>query len=1102
MMIRIAQGTSEWSGKPRIRLAQRCGWLALMIGVPGIAGSQSPVSVSSASLAKPEHAIESTKLARTQNDVTKKISINIQNIPISEAIRQIARQGNVLLVYSADILPNRATSLRSSSISVGDALRAVLAGTDIRVEVSSSGEIGLTKGSAKAGQQVTTGKISGRVVDSATKKPIPRATIVLDGTKLAAVAGDNGGFVIENAPTGTHSLRVRILGYETKIISVTVKKDETASVSISLKPASTTLAEIRTTATGERHSYEVGSDITRINVDEVRKYKEVNTVFDVLANKVPGMFTQSGGGNVGAENLLRIRGVHSISLSNNPIVIIDGVRMATIGSEGGLSSRLNDIDPASIETIEVFKGASAATLYGPDASNGVIVITKKRGLVGSTRWTFTANKNMSENPRTFPGVLEAWGHSVESYDAMPCTANRGCVGRDSVRIASLMNDDSTSTIGRGRNQNFGISLLTGSNTAQTALTFRMSDVVGVSKLSDVARSRLERLTGRPVPSHALQPNTQQQLNADANITMQTIPFMDAAFQVTVMRQALRDGGNAIYDGMRQSAEYYKPEVGFLQRVDEVSNQYGTTLQLKTRQLRLVNWSGTVGVSNGSSVYDRWLRPEDCIALDCANAKGRRTTMDISTRSYTANSWVGANYAISSWLRSTSTAGLNVFRNRRENFSVNAGSMSIGMTDPTRAPGANMTRLVDESASAGAYFEERLSFGDKLFVSGAIRRDVSSTMGSNAKTPTFPKFDLSWIVSQKPIDIPVVGTLNTVRVRTSHGQSGHQPTMGNLKARLTQGTAYYDGKTTTSYVFEGLGNSIITAERATEAEYGIDFDLSGRIENLSITYFRHLTHQAIVSRPVSVEAGLPDNNRTENLGKLQNTGFEMSTALRLIDTRSIDWNMNVSLSHTGNKVLSLGQYTALPSSGEQRVVVGHPVFGMWTRPLLSAEDRNQDGILIFDEVVMGDTAVYAGWAQPKYSVSYGTSVGLFGGFIRVSTSLAQMVGVTKLSQGLPSTGDALGDLEGQLLTITRVRGLQTVSSLSWNSVDVSAQLPATVLRQIRARSGTMSVTASNLYLWTNFRGTDPLVGPISDGHMADKGTTPLTRNWVLRFSLSY
>ncbi len=1052
-------------------------------------------------------SVKDARSVKTQGGEVK-VSLNVRSVPLADALQSIARQTGVKLTYPTSDVLNKRVTVKFDSLPVSRALTETLRGTGLQIDVVTANHIAITAGrsSATSTDSLTYGTISGRVTDSASGKGIAGVNVSVVGTQLKTLTRDNGTYVLTKVVTGEQSLQFKMLGYATTTKKAQVTDGQTVQANVVMKQAASTLTSVVTTATGIQRSLEVGSDVTRISVDEVRKYSDVNTVVDVIATRVPGLFTQSLGGDAGAGSRLRIRGIHSVTLSNDPIVIIDGVRMASIGAEGGLSSRLNDIDPASIETIEVFKGASAATLYGPDASNGVIVITKKRGLVGQTRWTVNANSQTSGVPRKFPGQTLVWGHSVESNDPMPCTDERGCVGRDSVSDYSLLNDDRTTTIGRGRNNNYGLSMRTGSNTAQTALSVRILDQLGTTKLSDVGVERLEKLKGMPVPSYARRPNALQQVNGDANITTQTIPFMDVAFQVGIMHQTLRSSGNEIYNGMNQDSLSYRPEKVFLRRRQEGMDQYNSTLTLNTRQLEMINWSGTFGVRNGKGKNDAWLRPEDCLALDCSNAKGSRTTADVSTSSYTVNTWLGMNNSLSSLVKLRSTAGLNMFRNKLERYSVSGGNMPMGMSDPSRAPSMSLITNVSENATAGAYLEERLSIGDRLFMSGAIRRDVGSALGTAAKTPTFPKFDLSWIASQRPIDIPVIGTLNTVRLRTSHGQSGYQPTLSVLKAQLSRGTTFFEGSTHTTYIYDGLGNSMVTPERTSEMEFGVDFNLSGRIEELSVTYFRHLTRDAIVSRPVSTEGGLPNTSRMENLGKVQNTGFEASTSLRLLDTRAITWNLGAALSHTGNKVLSLGQYTELPSGGgdrqQQRVAVGYPLFGVWAPRLLAAEDRNGDGILAWDEVVISDSMTYTGWSQPKYTMTYHTSVGILGGYLRISTSLSHLSGLTKQAATIAKTGNAVGDVEGQLYTKTGHRGLQTISSLAWNSADVSAQLPSKLLRQVRAQSGTFSVTGSNLHQWTNYRGADPLVGPLSDNSNDDRGTTPNTRNWTLRFSLTY
>lgn len=117
-------------------------------------------------------------------------------------------------------------------------------------------------------------------------------------------------------------------------------------------------------------------------------------------------------------------------------------------------------------------------------------------------------------------------------------------------------------------------------------------------------------------------------------------------------------------------------------------------------------------------------------------------------------------------------------------------------------------------------------------------------------------------------------------------------------------------------------------------------------------------------------------------------------------------------------------------------------------------------------------------------------------------IAQNGGFTK-NATLGFTGSSVGDLRGQLQDRTMTRGLQSVSSIVWNSADVTVQLPVQFLRRIGSRSGTASLTGSNLYQWTNYQGSDPNVGPIGDDrNNVDSGITPNTRNWALRFSLSY
>ncbi len=1053
--------------------------------------------------------------------LARRISIRLNGVGLDRAIRMTAAAANVRVVFKTEYADRYAQQIRVqlTNVSLDSAFRRVLAGTNLVLAPSTATTFVVRElpGNARSGvaspsstRDSTPGEILGKVLDSATRKGVSGVVVTVVGTKRSATTQADGAFRIADIPAGRYVLSAKMLGYQPKRMNVDVQSGQASEAIFALPQSSTTLTEVVTTATGLQRSFEVGSDITRINVDEVRKYNDITSVADLLANRVPGMYLQSGGGDAGAGARIRIRGVHSISLNNDPILIIDGVRVQSIGQTGtSLSSRLNDIDPASIETIEVFKGPSAATLYGPDAANGVIVITKKRGLIGETRWTFDANTRLSSIPRPFAGKRTVWGKNPESNQAVPCDAasvlDGFCSGFDSVSSYSLLNDPRHTTIGRGHNRDVGVSMRTGTSTMQTALSFRMTDVLGATKLSEAGVERLMDLKGA-VPSWARRPNAEQQVNGDANVTLQSTPLFDVAFQASMTHLNLRNNGNGVLNGQQQDSVAFLPEEGFLRRQEELTDQYRAAMTLTARPAARINWSGTFGAEHGKNLRDIWQRPEDCLQADCSNALGNRTKFNQTSVSYTANSWAAVITPLSSLFTLRSSLGLNYSRDNFESFSLSGFNMPIGISDPSAAPITSGKTVQTQNAKAGGYVEERLSIGTRLFVNGAIRRDVGSGLGSSIKTPVFPKIDVSWIAFDKLVSVPGIGALHTVRLRAAHGQSGHQSAINDLKATLTRGQAWFDGTNHTVYRYNSLGNSLLKPERTNEMEFGFDMDLSGLLNTISVTYFNHVTKDAIIGRDVSNESGFPNLARSENLGKLRNSGFDASASLQLLDNDLVTWNFDASFAHTQNRVLALGNFSQVPPTGgsivSQRVVEGYPVFGFWAKPIYSVDDRNKDGVLESNEFVIGDSMVYAGWGQPKYTLSYHTSVGLWRGNVRISSMIAQNGGFTK-NATLGFTGSSVGDLRGQLQDRTMTRGLQSVSSIVWNSADVTVQLPVQFLRRIGSRSGTASLTGSNLYQWTNYQGSDPNVGPIGDDrNNVDSGITPNTRNWALRFSLSY
>src|SRR4051812_36230379 len=261
------------------------------------------------------------------------------------------------------------------------------------------------------------GTIVGRVVAAGTSEPLSDSRVLIIGTSLVATTGADGRYTIRNAPPGSHSVHVLRVGYSEGKKQVDVAAGQTATADFTMEPAIVKLTEVVTTATGEQRRVELGNSVSTVDAAARTATAPITNIASLLTAQAPGVQVLPGN-TTGTGSRIRIRGVNSITLANDPIYIIDGVRMTSsngsqsgnIFTGGGVQSRAEDINPDEIENIEVVKGPSAATLYGTDAANGVIVITTKRGRAGETRYNVTGESGIIKDYNTYPTAFALWGH--------------------------------------------------------------------------------------------------------------------------------------------------------------------------------------------------------------------------------------------------------------------------------------------------------------------------------------------------------------------------------------------------------------------------------------------------------------------------------------------------------------------------------------------------------------------------------------------------------------------------------------------------------------------------------------------------------------------
>src|SRR5437870_6623491 len=251
---------------------------------------------------------------------------------------------------------------------------------------------GLVAGPVQAQQ----GTIAGRITDNSNQQAVAGAEVLVVGTSLQTRSARDGQYTFSKVPTGQYSVQVRLIGYATATSSVSVTPGGSATLDFALTPAAVPLDAVVVSATGqEQLKRELGNSVATVDAAKITQEAAPVDAADLLNSRVPGVEVLQSGGTTGSGSRIRIRGATSLSLRNEPIIVVDGVRIDNVpNADGGLGaaggqapSRLNDLNPEDWESVEVVKGPSAAALYGTDAANGVIQIRTKQGRPGPTKWT-------------------------------------------------------------------------------------------------------------------------------------------------------------------------------------------------------------------------------------------------------------------------------------------------------------------------------------------------------------------------------------------------------------------------------------------------------------------------------------------------------------------------------------------------------------------------------------------------------------------------------------------------------------------------------------------------------------------------------------------
>ncbi len=1004
--------------------------------------------------------------------------------------------------------------------------------------------------------QGTTGTITGVAREEGTGRPIPNARVTIVGTGIAVPTRDDGTYTIRGAPAGAQEVRVLALGHVTQKLAVTVPAGGTATLDFALAVTAIQLEQVVTTATGEQRKTEIGNDIPRINASQTVETKPVTNITDLLNARAPGVEVLAGT-MTGTGQRIRIRGVNSLSLSNDPIVIIDGIRMesatgsSSIGIGGSNPSRLSDIDPNQIESVEVVKGPSASTLYGTDAANGVIVITTKRGRVGAARWdTYLQHGRLSDH-NTYPTAYTLFGHSPTG--ALRTTALGNCslpnisLGTciyDSVATLNIFAEKDLTPLHPSYQEEYGAGVSGGSETLRYFLQGNYAGEQGVYRVPDFEIARLLARNGS-IPGAQLRPNALTRATFRGNVNVQLSPLADVAVSTAFISSAQRlpqtennttgltssaYGGpgyrtNGFISGttlFRNGYRAFTPGDMFQETVGQDINRFIGALSPNWRPLTWLTTRGNFGIDFINRVDSDLCRQGQCSDFGSSRL-GFKTNNRTNFFLYTFDASGTAQFRMSDAISSKTTFGAQYFRSI---FARN-GAFSSVLPPGATTVSAGAVQGADEASTfkinAGTFFEQTFALRDRLFVTGGFRVDNNSTFGTTQHSAFYPKGSISWVVSDEPF-FPKPRFLSQLRLRTAFGQSGNSPGSNDATRFFVGTTANVQDQGTAAVIFSALGNPNLKPERAGEFEAGADLDLFDNRASVTLTGYKKKTRDALVQRILPPSGGV-STSRFENLGSVQNSGFEASVRAQVLQTSNLGFDGLFNYSVNNNKLVSLGSVPPIIGA-DIREVAGYPLFGVWQRRILAFNDFNGDGILTANEIVVSDSAMFIGRSSPHVELSFVPGMDFWHNMFRLTAQFDHKGGYwlknsnerIRCNQRLNCSG--LANPQAPLWEQARVVALRDhplrTEGGFWEKGDytklrelaLTFTAPTTWLEHRFVPGNRLSITLAgrNLKTWTQYTGMDPeaVTSPGGTGVEVEDPfqAVPPPRYVTLRFNLGF
>jgi TonB-linked SusC/RagA family outer membrane protein len=939
-------------------------------------------------------------------------------------------------------------------------------------------------------------QISGRITNAQTEQGLPEATIAVLGTQIVAQAGNDGRFVL-NAPEGAANLMVRAIGFKRQQVSVPAGQE---SADVALEPDVFKLEEIVITgqATGVEQ-LNLPNAVATVNSSELTR-APTPTLESALQGKIPGALIQANSGAPGGGIQLSLRGVSTIVGSVDPLFVVDGIVVSNVAIPNGANAvscaqcagnprnqdnpvnRTADLNPEDIEKIEVLKGGSAAAIYGSKATNGVVIITTKRGKVGKPQFNFSQKVGITERSnelgsrtfgtlaeaetfskdtalitslfqpgRTFDAEKSVFGHKPFSYET---SANvSGGTENTKYYVSALVKDDG----GIATNTGYRKQSLRSNIDQELGSGFQLA--VNVNGIHSLSRRGLTNNDNSGTSPFLVFPFTPNFVDLQPTAAKPTDSLIPVDFPVNPFERS-----NPL-----QTFQFLKND-------EDVWRLLGTST-LRWSPLRsarsTLQFIGIGGVdyfqqdNNLVSPPELQFEPNDgqpgTVVLSKSSNRNLNLALNATHTFVPGDPEHGAQW--------TTSAGIQFEERRLFATQIIGRTLLTGQQSVQQAASQTVTSRLEPIRDLGIFGQEEVLLADRrLLLTAGLRADRSSVNGSSRKYFFYPKLAASYRFL-KPF-----GGVDELKLRGAYGQTGNRALFGSTYVLDTSATI---GGTSGTFINTQAGDPNIRPERQAEFEGGLDATVANGRALLSLTVYQRNISNLLLLQTVAPSTG-QELRVFSSDSRLRNRGVEASLTVQPIQGKDVNWvvrttffanrsritRLTVPTFQTGGFGLSLGTFQ-IEEGASATQIFGHV-----------GKDANGNAL----SGKVGDVT-------PDFQMSFSSDIDVRRFTLGFLFDWKQGGDIINLTEFLYDAGQTSKDFvgPGQARGARSAAGftdayVQSGTYLKLREVNLSYNLPDRVTSRLfggGVRTARLSLTGRNLLRFTPYRGLDPEVSNFSN-----------------------